>query len=239
MSKLIFPTDLPASLQNQTMVCAFNKAAKILTGIGACFTIVGVIIVIAGTIGTAASFDIETQGGSTSFSLEMSGGSGSLYSVYVRSSYDCDANPVDVTVEHSSGADGTHYESCRALPMDESESWEKSHDPPLRYAGFFSQASENDCGRVDENGAEQCALAGTYRITCSTQCWVVDSLEEVGEAIGGLMAAFGLLIASVIVFCVGAILCFVACCCCCQGPDKGAAPPPVQGMVVGQPVGSA
>lgn len=226
-------------LQNQNMVCAFNKAAKILTGIGGCFVIVGVIIAIAGTVGAAASLDMETQGGQMSFSIQMphQGSFAPAYIVYVRADYDCDTTPVVSTaVQSPTGAQGTWTERCRSARTDE-DSWEASHEPPLRSAGTLYQATDSACDPEIET--EGCLITGSYRITCSTNCWVWDSMEEVTEAVGGLMAAMGMFVIVVILNLVGALLCCIACCCCCQGPDKGASPPPVQGMVVGQPVGSA
>jgi len=220
------------------MVCAFNKAAKILTGIGGCLVIVGVIIAIAGTVGAAASFDMETQGGQRSFSVQMmQQGRSFPFSVYVRADYDCDTTPLVATaVQSPTGASGNFFENCRAANTHE-DAWDASHEPPLRFAGSLSQATEVACDPdVETDG---CSITGSYTVTCSTNCWVLDTLEEATEAVGGLMAAMGMFVIVVILNLVGALLCCIACCCCCQGPDKDASPPPVQGMVVGQPVGSA
>lgn len=212
------------------MVCAFNRVAKTLASLGGCFIILGVIIAIARMVGTDASFETETHGGSTNFSVEMTHVGGGLgYNVYARADYDCDENPVNVTAQQNQTGDwGSFFPICG--PTD--AAFASAHDPPLRFAGHVSQAQDTGCGRTDAEGLEQCAVTGTYRVTCSTQCWIVDTAELVAELTGGLSSALATLLLCISILAVAVFLFSVACCCCCKGPDKDAA-------AVAQPVGSA
>merc|ERR1711935_966657 len=116
------------------------------------------------------------------------------------------------------------------------ESFESSHDPPIRSAGSINAfddpnaaPNEDHCTADDRaNGmcfARTAKLAGTYTISCSTNCWSVDVGEELGEAAGGIMAMIGLVLVMAVLLGVGDLLLCIACCCCCQGPDKPSGPP--------------
>merc|ERR1711981_1086386 len=74
--------------------------------------------------------------------------------------------------------------------------WEAANDPPLRN---FLHFYPNGWG----TGA---TTEGTYTITSSLDLWVVDSGEEIGEAVGGIMAAGAIMVVGIIIFVVGLIL---------------------------------
>lgn len=233
------------------MVCALNKCAKINACIGVIFMVIGGIVFIAAHVSVAAGFDIETQGGSGSFRVDV--GTDSWHGVYIRASDACEeemfslATPTISIVHAASNTDTSFGGNCGMINTNADENWEAAHDPPLRSVGSFTPADDdNDCGHTDHcspddeaNGMcfPQCRkLHGAYQVTCSTDCWVVDLGEEIGEAIGGIMGAIALLIVMAICLIAGTILLCVACCCCCQGPDQPKGGPPVQGAVIGQPV---
>lgn len=222
---------------------------------GVIFLVIGLIVFIIAHVSAAAGFDVETQGGSTSFTLTLTGTDSDLgHTVYVRVSENCEeqgffdlASPTWDAVHSPTGTEASMHKHCGMINTDAENNWEAAHDPPLRSVGTFNKADDqSNCGNTDHCSADDVAnnmcferclkLAGAYQVTCSTQCWVVDVGEEIGEAIGGIMAAIGLFIVMIILLLVGGILLCVACCCCCQGPDKGAQQPPVQGQVIGQPV---
>lgn len=246
------------------MVCAFNKAAKILTGIGCCLIITGVLCLVIGIVSAATGFDIETQGGSTSFTISMTG-SDMGHIVYIAQDAPCtdsfdfsfgdsftEATNPEVTYSYG-GITETLSISCGTIypPGAEPETFEGSHDPPIRRVGSMSAMGEYEnptctdtshCENSDTtNEYSTCSGAcnGEYQISCSTNCWVMDASEEFAEAAGGFMAMIGLVMVMAILLGVGNCLLCIACCCCCQGPDLKPGGGPVQGMVVGQPVGSA
>jgi len=215
------------------MVCAFNRAAKTLVGLGGCFFILGVIMgIVSRTVGTDASFETETRGGSTNFSVEMPHVGGAFgYNVYARADYDCHESPVNVTAQQSQTGDlGFFFQICGPTDAD----FASAHDPPLRFAGHLSQAADTGCGLTDAEGQEKCAVTGTYRVNCSTQCWIADTAELLAETNGGVLSAFAIVLLCMSFFLAAGFLVFIACICCWQGPDKDAAP-----MVAAQPAGSA
>jgi len=235
------------------MTCAFNKCAKINTCIGTILLIVAGIVFLSAHLSAEAGFDVETMGGGRSNRITVE--TNDLHGVYIRQSDTCESgnlfgdepsNPT-VTVQHvATSTEDDPYVSCGSVCTDSESCWEAEHDPPLRSVGSFSPIDDpNDCS-MDYCDSDYCSesnppcrkLHGAYTVTCSTDCWMVDLGEELAEAVGGIMGAIVMLVVVIILAIVGSILCCVACCCCCQGPDKGA-PPPVQGQVVGQPVGSA
>jgi hypothetical protein len=239
------------------MTCAFNKCAKINTCVGAILLIVGGIVFLSAHLSAEAGFDIETMGGSQSFTVSVE--ADDWHGLYIRASAPCEegnifdasvlSDPVITVTHQSSNTNAGFTVSCGLISTDPETSWEADHDPPLRSVGSFMPAEDsNDCGEQhcsqDDIANDMCynpcaKLHGTYRITCSTDCWAVDLGEEIAEAIGGIMGAMVMLIVVVILLLAGAIVCCVACCCCCKGPDDKGAPQTVQGQVVGQPVGSA
>lgn len=239
------------------MPCAFNKCAKINSCIGIVIAVIGGILLIAALTSTAAGFDIETTGGSSSFTVNMD--SDCNYGLYIRASDTCEGSyPVTtpmLSVSHV--ASGTMSlpapNSCGMIYTDSESNWEAAHDPALREVGSFSAVDDPlDCGHTDhctqqelETGQGLCipqcrTLMGPYRVTSSTNVWAVDWCEELGEALGGLVGGFILMVIGGLMGCIGSTFCLVACCCCCQGPDQPKYPPPaVQGQVVGQPVAMA
>jgi len=239
------------------MVCAFNKAAKILTCIGFCLSIIGVLCYVIALGSAASGFDIETQGGSRSFTISMAGGDLG-HGVYIAQSASCTSTDLfeignaatnDPLITYSNGDQSeTLSIQCSPIGPDSEETFENSHDPPIRSVGTMGAISQNSNGQCtdtshcpdSDSGDESCtgACNGIYQISCSTDCWVIDAGEELGEAVAGAVGALLLMVVMALLLGIGGILLCVACCCCCQGPDKPAGPP-VQGMVVGQPVASA
>lgn len=222
--------------------------------------IVGLLCLVIGIVSAATGFDIETQGGSTSFTIGMDA-SDCGHSVYIEQSATClEGNWMDSddngtpSITYQIGNNPVQYVdiSCRpALTSD--ESFEGSHDPPIRGVGTMNAMDDpaytcagcpactdtSHCSDPQNQFCRpRCKLAGQYQVNCGSRCWVIDTCEELGEAAGGFMAMIGLVMVMAVLLAVGDLLLCIACCCCCQGPDKPAGPP-VQGMVVGQPVGSA
>merc|ERR1712084_192966 len=77
-------------------------------------------------------------------------------------------------------------------------------------------------------------VTGTYTIVSPVKIWVLDAGEELGEAVGGMLAAAGQGLIGILLIIVGAILCCVSCCCMDKTPAGGGGA--ATGTVVGQPV---
>jgi len=234
--------------------------------------IAGFIILAIGFAVADSGFDVETEGGSQSFNIEMSG---NQLAVYIAETADCiddagyswdgdyslddstrPSNPTPLITFSMAGQTQVVHVSCSIIisASDGYESWENTHDPPLRQVGSMtapddpnSEGYPDDCTSrahcEDPNDEVFCIpqcdkLIGTCAVICTTNCWVFDSYGHAVEAVGGFFAMLGLVLVMAVLLGVGDLLLCIACCVCCQGPDKGAGPP-VQGMVVGQPVGSA
>jgi len=99
------------------------------------------------------------------------------------------------------------------------DEWERDNSPPLRKLGHI--------GLKEENGVK---LYGAYIIMAPAKIWVVDSAEELGEAVGGILASLGIIAGAIVLFIIACILCCVGCCC--LGPEQG------QVQVLNQPPGA-
>merc|ERR1711948_127621 len=108
-------------------------------------------------------------------------------------------DPNDVSVPCSS--------SC-SNAIQAGDHWQAKNDPPLRDMCHFFPTNHL---------SSQPTVEGTYKITSSAKIWVVDSGEEIGEAVGGFLAAGAIMIVGIIIFIVGLILSCVGCCCLCMG----------------------
>merc|ERR1712066_547948 len=119
---------------------------------------------------------------------------------------DCDTAYTGITIVTGSTAVTSKSSHCSfAVPVE--PVWEAANDPPLRnFLHFYPNGWGT--GTTTE---------GTYMITSTLDLWVVDSGEEIGEAVGGIMAAGAIMIVGIIIFVVGLILSCVGCCCLCMG----------------------
>merc|ERR1712039_882420 len=107
------------------------------------------------------------------------------------------------------GADITsNCASHCSFAVQSGEHWMAKNDPPLRDMCHFMPATQP--GGIDK-------IQGDYTITSNAPMWVVDSGEEIGEAVGGILAAGAIMIVGIIIIVVGLILCCVGCCCLCMG----------------------
>jgi len=98
--------------------------------------------------------------------------------------------------------------SLEALCHDVPQAWNNDHkymtdhEPPLRRLAHFAPSFRDEV-----------KVTGDYEFESSVPMWATDDLKEIGEAVGGIAAAFGIMVAAIIVLIVGCILCCVACCC--------------------------
>merc|ERR1712032_88993 len=125
------------------------------------------------------------------------------------------------------GTEGTDYqctfgcvsEACSDVAADP-EDWSMKHDPQLQSIAYISLPEDltaPDVVYTDSNGNQQTerpTYTGPMSLACPVDCWYIDVHAEIGEAVGGIFAAMGLVIVMVILFVAAAILFCVACCCC-------------------------
>merc|ERR1711879_44564 len=112
----------------------------------------------------------------------------------------------------------------------EQSGWAKDSDPPLQETAHFGVHRDDDA--VPE--------LGDYSVTSSAvRLWAVDLCGQIGEAIGGIMAAVGIVVVAAIVFVVSCILCCVGCCCMDCNGNKQQTTVVQGGTIVGQPQGAS
>merc|ERR1711972_1186617 len=119
------------------------------------------------------------------------------------SSADCSAQLAATTItDPNSGDVSSSCSSHCSNAVQQDPHWMAKNDPPLRDMCHFFPATQS--GTTDR-------LQGDYTITSNAAIWVVDSGEEIGEAVGAI------LIVGIIIIVVGLIMCCVGCCCLCMG----------------------
>ena len=182
-----------------------NTKSKILFGVGGILGLVGAILMIvaatAGSEGLKVGFEAENQ---QTVTLTVETGKGGLgYALHIKASDhgSCESIKDGTTITKPSGASGSDpylFDGCHEIQSE----WEAENDPALRKLGHWFL--------TDNSGAK---VYGDYTISSSVPVWVVDSGEELGEAVGGIMAMLGLFVVAVVIFVVSCILCCVGCCC--------------------------
>lgn len=218
------------------MGCNCNIASKILFIIGSIFGVVAVILFIVGSGAFAASttigFELEDATSGSIVADADSAGCGLGCTIYARATLreDCDSITAGIIVQF----DGNPVSvNSRCWSITQSQ-WELDNDPPLFTVASFSQSGSS----VDTFGNPiDTRATGTFTIQSTiTPVWVVDSGEELGEALAGAVGLILFYYVGVIIAIVGSILCCVGCCCMCNNDQS--APPPQQGVanvVVGRP----
>jgi len=214
------------------MGCECNKTAKIVFIVAIILTLVGGIIVIGAIATASASFDVgfEIEKKSSGSVTVQSGHSNVWkFEVYIsqsdwESKSKCNTIHAGVTITGCTSTDNApiiFMNQCSDTSSTVDGTWQKGNDPPLRRLGSFP-------GRL------QSLDPGTCTITSGKELWVVDAAEEVGEAVGGIMAAIGLVMVGVVVALIGSILCCVGCCCLGNSSGGGNAGNQPTTVVVGQ-----
>lgn len=191
-----------------------EKAPKILFIVGGVFVLIGVIVFIAGIVtggaSTSLGFDVENaDSGSVTCKDTGCGALGGFDVLILQtvSTADCNTAAGATTVTAPTGAASstvTCVNKCGTLLQSESY---KTNDPALQEMCNFNPG-----------GALSAATVGDYTVANSGQkIWVVNVGEEIGEAVGGIFAAMGIMVVAFILLGVGSILACVGCCCLCMG----------------------
>lgn len=190
------------------------------------FSLIGVIMCIAAHVGASASTDVgfevknlaaNTKGSWTAATTDTWG-----YSIHYEESRKSDCSTIysNTKVWNGAGSQVSFLSACSGWGYIRAQ-WEKDNDPPLT---ALSTLVSRPLFASD---------AGTYEIQSTVPVWVVDKGEEMGEAVGGVLAAGGVFIGGLLVMGIGSCLCCVACCCMCTSDSPGGGGGPTT-VVVGQ-----
>jgi len=179
-----------------------NTKSKILFGVGGLLGLIGFILfIVAVTTGSESVKVGYVAENAKDPTVTAESGKGELgFAVHFEASKhsNCESISSATTITPPSGSNPLFFGTCNEAQSD----WEKDNDPPLRKLGHFF---------INENAGVK--VFGGYKISCTANVWVVDSGEELGEAVGGIFAAMGIFVVGIILCIIGCILCCVGCCC--------------------------
>ena len=146
-----------------------HTAGKVLLILGGVITIIGIVMVVGGAV--AADFDPTEEnvdsGTSGSFSA---GDSGLGFGVWVSESVPCDEFEMQVLDDDG---DDMYYGGC---------DWGQPNEDD----GVDDYYSVGGVGLLDDEGGTY-----TWTVTSGHTVYIVDSGDELGEAVGGFFAAVG------------------------------------------------
>ena len=146
-----------------------HTAGKVLLILGGVITIIGIVMVVGGAV--AADFDPTEEnvdsGTSGSFSA---GDSGLGFGVWVSESVPCDEFEMQVLDDDG---DDMYYGGC---------DWGQPNEDD----GVDDYYSVGGVGLLDDYGGSY-----TWTVTSGHTVYIVDSGDELGEAVGGFFAALG------------------------------------------------
>ena len=145
-----------------------HTAGKVLLILGGIITVIGIVLIVGGA--AAADFDPSEEyvdkGTSGSFSATDSGLG---FTIWVSESVECE--DIDMTVTYN--GEDKFIDMC-------------SYSEPNEDDGVDDYYSFGSVGFFDDDG-------GTYdwQVTTGQTVYIVDSGDELGEAVGGFFAALG------------------------------------------------
>jgi len=205
-----------------------NTTSKILTGVGFLVGLIGICVAVAGVVTGSSALTVEWAAeDKTTLNLEVSDEHGVLgYTIYMEddgpSACDTAFVTFSVTAPEGAGERSDVTKMCHERPNEETQSYMTSHEPPLRKLARFSPVH---------------GVHGEYVVNSQVRMWATDDLKEIGEAVGGIFAAMGMMIIAIAVVIVGFIFCCVACCC--MGKTVVVVQQQQPGMVVGAPAANS
>jgi len=194
-----------------------EKAPKILFIVAAVFVLIGVVVFIAGIVtggeSTSLGFDVANADSGKVTCNDTACGALGGFDVLILdtvSATDC-ATAVSKTVIFPPPFAPSVSCSTRCGTASTNQQY-KDNDPKLQQMCNFNPSLGNT------NMGTPGATAGDYQVVGSGQkIWVVNVGEEIGEAVGGIFAAMGIMVVAFILLGVGSILACVGCCCLCMG----------------------
>jgi len=189
------------------MPCAWNVPAKIVCTIAGLLALGGIITAIMGYVtgndAVAPDFEAEeVKQWSVSIASEAQQ---CAWQIYFKEGEDCQAAVDGLTVS----GPATWPQSKYTKHCDSNNLIGFDH---VEMDGFnlkwFAQVDPNET-----------VVPGTYSVASSgPDFWVRDVCKEIGEAVGGIFAAMGIMVIAIVLFVLSSIFCCVACCCggCCS-----------------------
>mgnify|MGYP000341193000 FL=1 len=146
-----------------------HTAGKVLLILGGIITVIGIVMIVGGAV--AADFDPTEEnvdsGTSGSFSA---GDSGLGFGVWVSESVPCDEFEMQVLDDDG---DDMYYGGC---------DWGQPNEDD----GVDDYYSVGGVGLLDDYGGSY-----TWSVSSGHTVYIVDSADELGEAVGGFFAALG------------------------------------------------
>ena len=146
-----------------------HTAGKVLLILGGVITVIGIVMIVGGAV--AADFDPTEEnvdsGTSGSFSASDSGLG---FSVWVSESVPCDEFEMQVLDDDG---DDMYYGGCY-------------YGEPTEDDGVDDYYSIGGVGLLDDEGGTY-----TWSVSSGHSVYIVDSGDELGEAVGGFFAALG------------------------------------------------
>merc|ERR1712066_439351 len=192
-------------------LCAMEKAPKILFIVAAVFVLIGVIVLIAGIVtggaSTSLGFDVENADSGKVTCKDTGCGALGGFDVLILKSLstaDCTTAQSTTTVTAPDSTTVTCTNKCGSAIQSESYT---TNDPALQEMCNFNPGGALNVAQVGD-----CTVAGSGQ-----KIWVVNVGEEIGEAVGGIFAAMGIMVVAFILLGTGSILACVGCCCLCMG----------------------
>jgi hypothetical protein len=146
-----------------------HTAGKVLLILGGIITVFGIVLIVGGA--AAADFDPSEEYVDKGTSGEFpASDSGLGFSVWVSESVACDT--VSMTVLDDSGED-MYYDTCWSSEPNEDD-------------GVDDYYSIGGVGLLDDEGGTY-----TWEVSSGQTVYIVDSGDELGEAVTGIFAALG------------------------------------------------
>jgi len=214
---------LPSSRPKGDKYCAgmarLDKNVKILLGVGSCFVIVGIVLIIVARVvgGNATTIEWEAEGVREATIVVPVGEDHCGIPLFVASSQPCQPSFEAFSVEAPAGVEKPLVTWCEEVEVEH-------NDKKLHVIAHIEVTNKDG------------VVAGSYRVTNSrTEFWAADYCGEIAELQAGLLTALGLVVAAIILFIISCVFCGVACCCACQAPPLQQQATQPGGMVVGQP----
>lgn len=185
----------------------------------------GAIVFIAGIVigGGATATDFELAGvttGTIDISQEHAGNA-LMVLIDLAKKDKCDDIFAQLSIKFvpTGGAqeDITPNKQCDTNQVLSDEDFRRKSDPQLHDVATFDIKRQATAA----GGTATESVPGKYTVTSGegSKIWVYDWLAEVGEAVGGIFAAMGIMVVAIILLVVGLILLCVGCCCLGKGQD--------------------
>lgn len=207
-----------------------TKNSKILCAISGGLLLVGVILFVVAYVqgNSAATIEFAVKD-SNSFSVTVPMNNNCGFSLYTRTTESCTSVVADTYIYPPNKPNDDNSEINILSDCGSFDDWASKQDPPLQKIGHFFPRTDSGVIRSGTYTVKNNPVAG---VATGPGLWALDLCQQVGEVVGGLFAAMGIFVGSMLALVAAAIVSCVSCCC--MGPKEQQIQG--QGTVVGQPV---